>query len=56
METLGLTEGKMVGIIKKRMENAVIDGLIPYDRDSALDYIREVFRELTDEQQRKGDR
>lgn len=56
METLGLTEGKMVGIIKKKMENAVIDGLIPYDRDSALDYIRDVFRELTDEQQRKGDR
>ncbi len=49
MTTLGLTEGKMVGTIKKRMENAVIDGLIPYDRDAALDYIRQVYRELSDE-------
>jgi poly(A) polymerase len=46
MTTLGLTEGKMVGMIKKRMENAVIDGLIPYDRDTALAYIREIYREL----------
>ncbi len=49
MTTLDLSEGKMVGIIKKRMENAVIDGLIPYDRDAALDYIRQVYRELSDE-------
>ncbi len=46
MTTLGLTEGKMVGMIKKRMENAVIDGHIPYDRDTALAYIREIYREL----------
>ncbi len=49
MTTLGLTEGKMVGIIKKRMENAVIDGLIPYDRDAALDYIRKIYHESGDE-------
>ncbi len=47
MDSLGLTEGKVVGIIKKRMENAIIDGHIPYDRNAALDYIREVFREIT---------
>jgi poly(A) polymerase len=47
MELLGLPEGKTVGIIKKRMENAVIDGLIPYDRDSALDYIRQIYQEMT---------
>ena len=46
MTTLGLKEGKMVGMIKKRMENAVIDGLIPYDRDTALEYIRQIYREL----------
>ena len=46
MTTLGLTEGKMVGMIKKRMENAVIDGLIPYDHDAALDYIRVIYEEL----------
>ena len=50
METLALTEGRVVGLIKKRMENAIIDGLIPYDRDTALDYIKEVYRELTDPQ------
>ncbi len=49
MATLNLTEGKMVGMIKKRMENAVIDGLIPYDRDAALNYIRQIYRELGDE-------
>ncbi len=46
METLGLTEGKMVGIIKSRMENAVIDGLIPYEREAALAYVRKLYAEL----------
>jgi poly(A) polymerase len=46
MTTLGLTEGKIVGMIKKRMENAVIDGLIPYSREAALDYILQIQREL----------
>lgn len=47
MQLLGLPEGKTVGIIKKRMENAVIDGLIPYDRDAALNFIREIYQEMT---------
>jgi len=47
MGLLGLPEGKTVGIIKKKMENAVIDGLIPYDRDAALDYIRQIYKEMT---------
>ncbi|NTU97836.1 MAG: tRNA nucleotidyltransferase, partial [Chlorobiaceae bacterium] len=46
MDTLGLTEGKMVGMIKKGMENAVIDGLIPYERKAALDYILELYQKL----------
>ena len=54
MNTLGLAEGKMVGMIKKRMENAVIDGLIPYNRDAALDYIREIYRELGGETKESG--
>ncbi len=45
METLGLGEGKVVGMIKKKMENAVIDGLVPYDRDAALDYIKKLYQE-----------
>ncbi len=47
MALLGLPEGKTVGMIKKRMENAVIDGLIPYDRDAALNYIRQIYQEMT---------
>ncbi len=54
MTTLGLTPGKMVGMIKKRMENAVIDGLIPYDRDAALAYILQVYHELGDETGKSG--
>ncbi len=46
MTTLGLTEGKMIGIIKSRMENAIIDGLIPYEREAAIAFIRKVYEEL----------
>ncbi len=54
METLGLGEGKMVGMIKKRMENAIIDGLIPYDRDAALEYIKAAYREFGDNEAEGG--
>jgi len=47
MDTLGLSEGRVVGMIKKRMENAVIDGLIPYDRIAALEYIKKIYQEET---------
>lgn len=46
METLGLSEGRLVGIIKKKMEAAVIEGAIPYDREAALDYIKKTYREM----------
>jgi len=49
METLHLPEGKMIGMIKKRMENAIIDGLIPYDQNAALNYIRQIYEEITNE-------
>ena len=48
MQTLGLTEGRLVGIIKKKMETAVIEGEIPYDREAALDYIKKTYREMQD--------
>lgn len=48
MESLGLEEGRLVGMIKKRVENAIIDGLIPYDRDLALNHIKVVYQELSD--------
>ena len=37
------------------MENAVIDGLVPYDRDAALDYIRQIYREMSDETKGSGE-
>lgn len=46
MQELGLEEGRMVGMIKKRMENAIIDGQIPYERQAALDYVRKAYQEL----------
>ena len=46
METLGLPEGRLVGVIKKKVEAAVIEGEIPYDRDAALDYIKKAYREM----------
>ena len=49
MEALGLDQGRVVGMIKKSMENAVIDGLIPYDRDAALDYIKRLYEELNND-------
>ncbi len=52
MNLLALPEGKMVGMIKKRMENAVIDGLIPYDREAALDYVRLIFQEIANTETR----
>ncbi len=55
MTTLGLKEGKMVGLIKKRMENAVIDGLVPYDRNAALDYIRQIYKEMSDKTKGSGE-
>ncbi len=46
METLGLSEGRVVGVIKKKMEAAIIEGEIPYDRQAALDYIQTIYREM----------
>jgi len=49
MVTLGLNEGKVVGIIKKRMENAIIDGHIPYDRSAALEFVKQLYKEQSNE-------
>ncbi|NTU69079.1 MAG: HD domain-containing protein [Chlorobiaceae bacterium] len=53
MQMLQLTEGRLIGVIKSRMENAIIDGKIPYDRQAALDYVMEVYRELREEGDKK---
>jgi poly(A) polymerase len=53
MQLLQLSEGKLVGIIKSRMENAIIDGEIPYDRQAALDYVMKLYRELREDDEKK---
>lgn len=49
MEELGLTEGRTVGIIKKKMESAIIEGSVAYDREAALNYVRQLWKEMLDE-------
>jgi poly(A) polymerase len=54
MEALGLPEGKTVGMIKKSMENAVIDGMIPYEREAALHYVIGLYREMNEQKEAPG--
>jgi poly(A) polymerase len=42
MERFGLEPGRLVGILKKAVEDAILDGLIPNDYDAALNYLYEV--------------
>lgn len=39
MEVCGLKPGPMVGKLKQAITDAILDGLIPNDRDSALEYL-----------------
>lgn len=51
MELLNLPQGRTVGIIKTKMENAIIDGDLAYERQAALDFVQQVYREM----QEKGE-
>ncbi|HOT96096.1 MAG TPA: HD domain-containing protein [bacterium] len=42
MSTLGLAPGPMVGTIKKALEEAILDGLIPNEHDAAFAYMLQV--------------
>jgi len=41
MSMFKLTPGKSVGVLKKAVETAVLDGLIPNDHEAAIAYLRE---------------
>ncbi|ANT65052.1 CCA tRNA nucleotidyltransferase [Prosthecochloris sp. CIB 2401] len=49
MDELGLNEGRIIGIIKKKMEAAIIDGIIPYDHDAAMEFVRTTWKEMQQE-------
>ncbi|MFN3560993.1 MAG: CCA tRNA nucleotidyltransferase [Chloroherpetonaceae bacterium] len=49
MAMFNLPEGRMVGILKKAMENAILDGVIPHEREAAIEFLKAKFLELESE-------
>lgn len=46
MEMFNIPEGRMVGLLKKAMEDAILDGVIPYEREAAIALLKQKFEEL----------
>lgn len=46
MKECGIKPGIAVGILKTRIEDAVLDGIIPNEREAALRYLREIKDEV----------
>jgi poly(A) polymerase len=42
----GLTEGPMVGVLKDRITDAILDGLIPNEHDAALHFLQSMKDEV----------
>jgi len=47
MKIAGVPEGPLVGRIKNEIREAIFDGVIPNDRNAALDYMQKVASQLT---------
>ena len=56
MKVCGIKPGIAVGILKTRIEDAVLDGIIPNDRDAALRYLEEIKDEVLNAPLRKKPR
>lgn len=50
MGTFGLKPGPMVGTIKEAVRNAILDGIIPNDPESAVAYMHKVAQEVLSKQ------
>lgn len=46
MEICNLPSGKLVGIIKSKIEQAILEGTIPNEREPALRYLHEIKEEI----------
>jgi poly(A) polymerase len=46
MQVCGIEPGPVVGVLKKRIENAILDGLIPNEHDPALAYLLQIKDEI----------
>ncbi len=46
MAMFNLPEGRAVGILKKSMENAILDGIIPHEREAAIEFLKAKFAEI----------
>ncbi|HVN48395.1 MAG TPA: HD domain-containing protein [Bacteroidota bacterium] len=46
MRVCGITEGKMVGVLKEKITDAILDGVIPNDHEAALQYLYSIKEEV----------
>ena len=46
MELFNLTPGKIVGVLKEKVKDAILDGVIPNEHDAARAYVIEEFNKL----------
>lgn len=56
MRVCGLTPGKTVGILKKEIENAILNGLIPNEHDAALAYLLSIKDKILEQLDEKQDK
>ncbi len=46
MSVCGIPQGKSVGLLKKAIEEAILDGRIPNEHDAALEYLRSIKEDI----------
>jgi poly(A) polymerase len=46
MQVCGIEAGPLVGVLKNRIENAILDGTIPNEHDPALEYLLKIKDEI----------
>ncbi len=46
MQMFNIPEGRLVGVLKKAMEDAILDGLIAHEREAAEAFLHQKFEEL----------